>query len=128
MKRSSPLHKTVAILAVWTLAAEFVQAQTDAADNSESAVNEQFDKLADRYHQILLRRPRQGRALDLLVQHYLDAGKLDDLSEHYRQVVNKQPKKANAHLALGLILQRQGQDTEALDAYQRAAELDPDDF
>jgi predicted Zn-dependent protease len=71
--------------------------------------------------------PNDGRAL-------FDAGyvadaqnRLDDAANLYRRATEADPKSFEAHLSLGLLLARQGKDTEARPELQTATTLDPGD-
>jgi tetratricopeptide (TPR) repeat protein len=101
--------------------ATLAQSQADPAA-------QQFDAVAERYHTILLRQPRRGATLDMLVRHYLDAGRLDELVARYEKHTREKPDDAAGHVALGLVLERRGRDATAIKAFERAGELAPKDF
>ncbi len=54
------------------------------------------------------------------------ANQLPAAAESYRKAIRCQPDNADAHLALGITLQAQGEDADALRMFRRAAELAPD--
>ena len=57
--------------------------------------------------------------------HYR-AGRLKEAEALYRQVLVSQPKRADVHAGLGLILFLQRRTDEALDALRRASQLQPE--
>ena len=54
------------------------------------------------------------------------ANQLPAAAESYRKAIRCQPDNADAHLALGITLQAQGEDAEPLRMFRRAAQLAPD--
>ena len=113
------------------LTAEVVTAQPPKAKSGESeasAEDRQFQTVADRYWKILQARPRRDTAFDLWYRHYIDAGKLDDLVQTVQQQATAKPENLAAQLLLGLVLERRGQDVEALAAYSAAEQLAADNY
>ncbi|MBM83683.1 MAG: hypothetical protein CMJ78_24250 [Planctomycetaceae bacterium] len=98
----------------------------EAIDRSEE--EEAFQSKAARYQKVLSRRPRQGTAFDLLYRHYLDAGRVDELIEHYQRSVKENAEDAAPHLLLGLVLQRRSRDDEALAELSKAIEFSKESF
>ena len=52
-------------------------------------------------------------------------GKLDEAVSHYHRAIKAKPDYADAYFNLGVALQRQGKNDEALRAVQKAISLDP---
>ena len=98
-------------------------------DNAEDELAaKKFAAIAKRYHSLITRRPRKGTGLDLLYRHYLDAGKLDELYQHYADLQKNETDNAAAQLIHGLLSERRGQNNIALEAYEKAAKLNAEDF
>jgi membrane associated rhomboid family serine protease len=57
----------------------------------------------------------------------LTEGRYDDAVAHFRRAVEVSPDRASSWYNLGVTLSRLDRDAEALEAYQRANELEPDD-
>ncbi|NOX53366.1 MAG: tetratricopeptide repeat protein, partial [Planctomycetes bacterium] len=122
------MKKVYAAATVLILGFAFLAMAAEPVPRPAGTADQQFQKLAQRYHQVLSQRPRKGTALDLLYRHYLDAGKLDELVAHYERRVREEPKDAGAQIILGLICERRGRFQQALEAFGRAAKLAPDDY
>ncbi len=80
-----------------------------------------FEVIAKRYQSVLLRQPRRGTAFDLLYRHYLDAGKVDELSRFYEALTRKEPRNASAFLVFALVQERRGRDEDAIQAFAAPA-------
>ena len=126
MKRSVLLLAGIVSLA-FLLASPSNSYAFQDSENDEAAAKK-FEAIAKRYHSLIERRPRKGTAFDLLYRHYLDAGKLDDLYKRYTTLKTDEPDNAAAQLVYGLLAERRGQNTEALEAYESAGKLNEDDF
>ncbi len=84
-----------------------------------------YAEAADAYGNALKLIP--GRS-DIRIQHgnmLKDAGRLADAEAVYRAALGEAPENADLHLQLGHLLKIQGRRNEALQAYGRAAELQP---
>jgi tetratricopeptide (TPR) repeat protein len=90
--------------------------------------DQQFETAAARYRKILEQRPQRGTAFDHWYRLYLDAGRLDELADSVRKQAEQQPENASAQLLLGLILERQGETSAALAAFETAETLAPDNY
>ncbi len=93
----------------------------------QSADNRRQRLMADRYEQLLLRRPRPGTALDRLYAFHASAG---TLGERMEQLAPTQPDAADAGnrwLLLGLLHQRSGDTAAAIEALEKAERLLPTD-
>jgi tetratricopeptide (TPR) repeat protein len=73
----------------------------------------------------LRRHPADSRTRRYLAAAYLDAGRIREASEHYRLLVNADPRDARALNNLAWTLHQLG-NPEALELAQRARLLDPD--
>ncbi len=88
----------------------------------------EFGTLAERYHQILVKRPTRGATFDLWYRHYLDAGRLAELFSSVEDEAGKKPDDFAAQMLLGLVEERRGSEAEAAQAYERAQKIDPRRF
>jgi tetratricopeptide (TPR) repeat protein len=110
------------VIAVTLRPLQVTSPERESADSDAT-----FEAIAERFVAIVLRQPRRGTALDMLVRHYVDAGRLDDLVARMERLAESAPDNAARHLALGLLYKRRGRDADALRALARASELDPND-
>jgi tetratricopeptide (TPR) repeat protein len=97
------------------------------AQSSEETEAE-FQMEAQRYHSVLNRRPSRGTAFDWLYRHYLDADKLDQLVTHYEKEVEQNADDANRRIVLALIYERRAQLEDALAQFEKAAEIDEENY
>jgi type IV pilus assembly protein PilF len=67
-----------------------------------------------------------GLANIRLAQSYLSAGKFDLAMDRATRALRSDPDSAEAHVVMGLILERLEQDARAGEHYMRAAKLEPD--
>jgi Flp pilus assembly protein TadD len=72
------------------------------------------------------RRPDNIEARLLLGEVQWSRGDAASAEPHLRAVLSVQPYRANAHHALGLLLDGNGRSDEARFHFTRAAELEPD--
>lgn len=63
----------------------------------------------------------------VLVDHYYQHNELPKAIELLEKMLNQAPQKGVYHYTLGLVYQKQSQYQKAIEAYQKAAELQPDD-
>jgi len=61
----------------------------------------------------------------LSLGHVLEATKPEEAIAAYREAAKQQPKDAEPHLAAGLLLEKDGKTSEAIDEYKQALALDP---
>ncbi len=97
--------------------------QTRGQESSDAVRQQQ---IADRFMQVLLRRPRPGTALDRVYGHHIQAGTLDDLVDRLESESNDDRSGAKSML-LGLIHMQRGRDADAVAALKRAEPLLADD-
>jgi len=75
--------------------------------------------------QVVERSPSSLEAYSLLGGIYIKQNKLDAARHEFETLAGRQEKPIGAHTIIGMLLQLQKQDDEALKAYQRALDLDP---
>ena len=85
-------------------------------------------KIIERYKLMLSRKPKEGSTFDRLYQFYLEGAGLDAMVADYQAESAAKPDNPNVQLILGHIYKRLGKDAEAVKAYQRAAELTPNNY
>ncbi len=85
-------------------------------------------KIIERYKLMLSRNPKEGSAFDRLYQFYLEGDGLEAMVTDYKAEAQAKPKDSNVQLIIGHLYKRLGEDTEALDAYQRAVELSQNNY
>ena len=85
-------------------------------------------KIIERYKQMLSRKPKEGSTFDRLYQFYLEGAGLDAMVADYQAEAEAKPDAPNVQLILGHIHKRLGNDTEAINAYQRAVTLSPNNY
>jgi len=71
-------------------------------------------------------RPDLGAATLLLAEAYRMLGRFDEAAALIREQIKKSPKVAASHFLLGLILRQQKKEVEARQAFEKAAELEPE--
>ena len=104
------------VCALWLPAITFAQEVTDDA------------KIIERYKQMLNRKPKEGRTFDRLYRFYLEGNGLDAMEADYQAEAAAKPDAPNVQIILGHIYKRLGKDIEAVNAYQRAVTLSPNDY
>src|SRR6056297_679402 len=123
--RSLPRRSVTIVLAcsIFALATGGVRcpAQDPAATDREA-------QIAERFLDVLLRRPRPGTALDRVYGYHVQAGTLDQLIEDLEPGDGDSGNEAGARAMLrGLLLLRRGSDAEAAEALTEADRLRTDD-
>lgn len=101
---------------------------TAATGQEPTSGDAEFERIAERYWQVLQRRPRKGTAFDYWYRHYLKAGKLDALRRKVDQQIAAEPTGAQPHLLSGFLHERERKKAEAIRSYARAERLAPDDY
>ncbi len=86
------------------------------------------EKVIERYKLMLQRKPKEGSTFDRLYQFYLEGDGLEAMLSDYQAEAKAKPNDANLQLILGHIQKRLGKDTDAVAAYQRAAELSNNNY
>ncbi|MDD3588307.1 MAG: tetratricopeptide repeat protein, partial [Thermoguttaceae bacterium] len=81
----------------------------------------------DRYWKILVKTPKSGPVFDQVWKAYADKGEVNVLVARCRKLVVQSPESISCRLLEGLVLARQAAHAEALESWQRASELDPND-
>ena len=99
--------------------AELMAAQARWREGNLAACRQGLDEL-------LSRDPTHMEARALLIQVLLSEEKYDVARGYLEQVLAARPADAWANHTMGLVLQMQGSDAEALTYFRRAAELQPD--
>ena len=104
------------VCALWLPAITFTQEVTDDT------------KIIERYKLMLSRKPKEGSTFDRLYQFYLEGNGLDAMEADYQAEAAAKPDAPNVQIILGHIYKRLGKDIEAVNAYQRAVTLSPNDY
>lgn len=81
---------------------------------------------ADRFFQVLLRRPRPGTALDRVYGYHVQNGSLDQLIESL-DVEDDAPSAGEKAMILGLIQAQRGKSALAVDAFSKAEDRLPNE-
>lgn len=82
----------------------------------------------ERFWMILERSPRRGTALDRVFEFYQNSGQIEELLELSRNATSEKAGDFRSWLFLGLILSKNGQEQAATSAFQKAHELQEEDF
>ncbi|MCO8124513.1 tetratricopeptide repeat protein [Stieleria sp. TO1_6] len=99
--------------------------QDSAAD--ESAAIERERVMADRFLQVLQRRPRPGTSLDRVYGFHVQNGSLDEFIDSL-DVPDDAEDAGQQRMILGLLQTQRGQQALAAEAFAKAEQLLPDDF
>lgn len=75
---------------------------------------------------VLKAQPMLGSAQVLLAEAYRMLGRFDEAANLIQEQIKQSPKAAAAYYLLGLILEQQGKLPEARQAFEKSAELAPD--
>ncbi|WP_164103463.1 DUF1583 domain-containing protein [Candidatus Laterigemmans baculatus] len=109
-------------------AAQDTAAQNAASQEPAETEAERRERVAaERFLQLLERRPRTGTALDRLYGYHVQNGSLEPFVEQLRRDAESDQADGNSWLLLGLIQLRRGEELEAITALRRATEQLPDD-
>ena len=110
-------------------AALFVFAAMPNSHAQESDSRDQQKQIADRFLQVLLRRPRPGTALDRVYGYHIQAGTLDEFVDELVSGAESEEGAARGtrYMLAGLVQLQRGNDAEAAQQFKRAEPLLPDD-
>ncbi|MFZ4767177.1 MAG: tetratricopeptide repeat protein, partial [Roseimicrobium sp.] len=78
-----------------------------------------------RYHEMLRKRPQLGVVFERFTDTWLASGTTDDLKDFLTQKAGDPAATAAAQLLLAFFLTRQGSEKEALEAFAKALEKEP---
>ncbi len=85
-------------------------------------------QIIERYKLMLRNKPKEGSTFDRLYQLYLEGAGLDALLADFQSEAEEKPDDTNIHLILGHIYKRIGKETDAVNSYERAVELEPNSY
>ena len=123
--RSLPLRSVAIVLTCSIFALSTCGVRCPAQD---PAATDREAQIAERFLDVLLRRPRPGTALDRVYGYHVQAGTLDQLIEDLEPDDGNSGSEAGARAMLrGLLLLRRGSDAEAAEALSEADRLRTDD-
>ncbi len=100
------------------------KAASSTEEESEDAKQERL--VAERFLELLLKRPRPGTALDKVYGYYVQSGTLDKFCDDLQSKAAT-TSSGEAWLLLGLVQSQRARDADALISLQKAEELLPDD-
>lgn len=113
-----------AAIAQETLAPEPLAPGSQASD---SRVSDRERATADRFLQVLERRPRPGTALDRVYGFHVQNGTLDEFIKSLA-VPDDDPEAGHKRMILGLLQSQRGQQALAAEAFAKAESLLPSDY
>lgn len=122
------VRRPSALLLVAVLTLSFLSpVQAQPANPSATAELDQQRAIAERFLQVLLRRPRPGTALDRVYGYHIQAGTLDQLFDQLRERASAGGDDAAAHwMLLGLLQLQRGEDAAAAESLGKAEPLTDD--
>ena len=82
-------------------------------------------RVIERYRELLIQSPKKGAIFDRVYGHYVDTGQSVLLYQDCQKATQDQPTKAGAWMLLGLVAERRGKTEQAAEAFQTAANLEP---
>ncbi|MES2790676.1 MAG: tetratricopeptide repeat protein [Planctomycetota bacterium] len=98
-----------------------------AAVNPEVAAESEKERIAaERFLAVLEKNPRRGTALDKVYAFHIDRGTLKAWVQQYRDRAQQQPQDGIAWTLLGLIELQRGEDSGAVQAFQKAEQFLPE--
>lgn len=123
--RFFPLRPVAVVLACSIFAVSTGGIRCSAQDR---AASDREAQIAERFLDVLLRRPRPGTALDRVYGYHVQAGTLDQLIEDLESDDAEAGGEAGARAMLrGLLLLRRGSDAEAAESLTEADRVRTDD-
>ncbi len=99
----------------------------ETTDDQSSTVSEQERATAERFLQVLLRRPRPGTALNRVYGFHVQNGSLDDFIDSL-DVPDDAPDAGRKRMILGLLQSQRGRHALAAEAFAKAESLQEDDY
>jgi tetratricopeptide (TPR) repeat protein len=78
--------------------------------------------------ELVRKQPKLSEARRLLASAYLGLGRVDDAAALFREQIKEDPKSAESYFFLGTILRLQKKNAEARQAFEKAAQLAPDNL
>lgn len=90
------------------------------------AANHTLPEKAEKYYQMLLKRPQYGVIFDRFVDAWLEEKSLDDLGNYLTDRSKTAEANAGDWLILALVKVRLGQEKEALEAFDEGLKREPD--
>jgi tetratricopeptide (TPR) repeat protein len=121
------MQRALSLLLAGTLLAALPSPRTALAQDDWSVKRDPFDKrIIARYKGILAKNPNDGSALRKLIALYRRHRSLDKLIGEYESAAAKKNTFARA-MVLGHLYLERGDETAALEQYETAAKLEPDD-
>ncbi|OYP35205.1 tetratricopeptide repeat protein [Rhodopirellula sp. MGV] len=103
-------------------------AQAASADETPEQQRERIT--AERFLTVLLRRPTRGTSLDRVFSYHIGRGDIGELIEGLDDEAETQTDeaaKARYKMVVGLLQSQRGEDAKAVEAFQAATRLTPDD-
>lgn len=102
------------------------EAASNAARDDATEEDEQERLVAERFQELLIKRPRPGTALDKVYEFHVQRGSLNKYCDDLRSDAEKNGH-GESYLLLGLVLLQRGQESEAVACLQKAEELLPEE-
>ena len=109
----------------------FVPDAARAGENTSSETSPSVDRtpepdpIVERFYSVLQKKPRRGTAFDRVWASYVDQGRMPELIDRCRKDTESAPNDAGAWIVLGLMESRRGEDDAAVEAFEKAESLDP---
>jgi len=111
-----------------TLVFNLVPLPATAQDESETNAAAREKAIAERFMQVLMRRPAPGTALDRVYGYHVQSGTLDEILEQLGSDIESGAEDAGAKaMLLGLMQLQRGSDAAAAESLATAERLRPDD-
>ena len=102
-------------------------AQESIPNNSEDSDEDKKDRVtAERFLDLLKKKPRLGTALDKVYGYHISRGSLETLTAGIEAQAEKE-KNGNLWLVVGMFAMQRGQDSQAASALEKAESLSPKD-
>ena len=82
-------------------------------------------RILERYWEILIQSPKRGATFNRVYSHYVDIGQSTLLYQDCQTAAQNHPSDAGTWILFGLVAERRNQTEQATEAFQTAAELEP---